>query len=103
MTQDIGLDTILLGNDAVHEEDKVENSLTVQVEEVEAVNWKVIQYRWLYGIHQLLTIWKRYVRQLFTTLNQHQSVVVGGEVLPFLDPDLLASSESQILRQEHFL
>ena len=38
MTQDIGLDTILLGNDAVHEEDKVENSLTVQVEEVEAVD-----------------------------------------------------------------
>ena len=38
MTQDIGLDTILLGNDADHEEDKVENSLTVQVEEVEAVD-----------------------------------------------------------------
>ena len=34
MTQDIGLDTILLGN----EEEKVENSLTVQVEEVEAVD-----------------------------------------------------------------
>ena len=44
-----------------------------------------------------------HVRQLFTTLNQHQSEVVCGEVLPFLDPDLLASSESQILRQEHFL
>ena len=73
MTQDIGLDTILLGNEAVHEEEKVENSLTVQVEEVEAVDWKVIQYRWLYGIQQ------RYMRQLFTTLNEHQSVVVGGE------------------------
>ena len=86
------METILLGNEAVHEEDKVE-----------AVDRKVIQYGWLYGIQQLLTICKRYMRQLFTTLNQHQSVVVGGEVLPFLDPDLLASSESQILRQEHFL
>ena len=98
MTQDIGLDTILLGNDAVHDEDKVKNSLTVQVEEVEAVDWKVIQYGWLYGIQQLLTICKRYMLELYTTLNQHHSEVVGGEVILLLEPDLLASSESQILR-----